>query len=440
MATSKSATKKRVTQSAPDMKARLQRAQSQMGAFPGSGNVGASRVTGARISSKAKKLQRVLGGEIVRRSAGEYLLLKESYDADYLHGAVSFKSALSAEYRLGYFANVVEDRTLALSELLFFDTETTGLSGTGAVPFLIGFGCFIENGFETRQYIIPDLADEAAMLEDVFAEFGAERTLVSYNGKAFDKPLLQDRFILHRITRDTPYKEHIDLLHPTRALFKRRLGDCSLGNIEEHALGYSRNEDIPGYLVPSVYLDWLHNDEAGRLADVIAHNRQDIVSLAALMSVIAESFNSCGATLSSSLDAYSLMQVCDKRRKREMAVRIGTEREGEFARLDNPELEYRRSLIFKRAGDFASAAPIWERLTALPENREHVRRFAQLARLELAKWYEHHCRDYGQALALTTNGMRFSLKRQRPVDDWRKRKRRLERRLQRESIRKLRSL
>ncbi len=429
----KSATEKKIAHPATDIKARLQRAQSQMGHAPGSVKAGASSGAPVEISSKAKKLHKTLGGEIVTSRAGEYLLIRRFYDADYIHGRISFKSVSATEYRLSYFANTGEDEKLSLPGLLFFDTETTGLSGAGAVPFLIGFGCFVNGGFETRQYIIPDLADEAAMLEDVFVEFNTERTLVSYNGKAFDKPLIEDRFIIHRIAREAPYKEHIDLLHPSRALFKRRLGDCSLGNVEEHALGYCRDEDIPGYLVPSVYLDWIHNDEAGQLADVIAHNRQDIVSLAALMSVIAESFNSAGTTLSSPLDAYSLMRVCEKRHKREMAVRIGRDREGEFSRLNNPEIEFRRSMIFKRAGEFDSAVAIWERLAKSADNHVESRRPAQRARLELAKWFEHRCQNYEQALILTKAGLRFTLKRHSPVDDWPKRKRRLQKRLQRQS-------
>ena len=423
-------TEKKTARPAEGIKARLQRAQSQMGRSPGSEESGALSATPVGISSKAKKLHKALGGEIVTSAAGEYLLIKKHYSTDYTHGRISFETVVTTEYTLSQFANATDDVALSLPELLFFDTETTGLSGAGAVPFLIGFGCFVGDGFETRQYIIPDLADEAAMLEDVFAEFNTERTLVSYNGKAFDKPLIEDRFIIHRVAKEAPHKEHVDLLHAARALFKRRLGDCSLGNIEEHALGYCRDEDIPGYLVPSVYLDWLHNDEAGRLADVIAHNRQDIVSLAALMAVIAESFNNAGSTLSSPLDAYSLMQVCEKRRKRRMAVKIGKERESEFSRLNNPEIEFRRSLVFKRAGEFDSAVAIWERLAKSADNRVESRRPAQRARLELAKWFEHRCKNYEQALILTKAGLRFTLKRHSPVDDWPKRKRRLQRRLQ----------
>jgi uncharacterized protein len=420
-------TDKSMKQPSAEMKERLQRMQAQRGRA-GSANSPAK----IKISGKAEKLHRALGGEIVSSQAGEYLCLKHFYGSDYIHGRVAFRGLAKTAYKLSHFSGSGADAKLTAKEFLFFDTETTGLSGAGAVPFLIGFGMFVSGGFETRQYIIPDFADEQAMLEDIFAEFSPERTLVSYNGKSFDKPLIEDRLIIHRIARSVPFRHHLDLLHTSRSLFKRRLGDCSLGNIEQHALGYARDDDIPGYLVPAVYLDWIHNDEVGQLSEVIAHNRQDIVSLAALVSVISESFESAGATLSSSLDAYSLMQVCEKRRKgqlRELALRIGRERERDFVELGNPEIEFRRSMIFKRAGKFDSAVEIWRRLATGDNRRSDMRRPSQQARLELAKWYEHRCKDYRQALQLTESGLRFELKQSQSLDDWNKRRQRLRRRI-----------
>ncbi len=430
-----------VKQSSSNVKDRLRRMQSQLGrAAPASASqstkssrsLPASSSSPIAISKKAKKLQQALGGKIISSQAGEYIFLKQFYDSDYIHGQIAFGTLADTNYQLSHFSKTDENAKLSPANCLFFDTETTGLSGAGAVPFLIGFGMFVAGGFETRQYIIPDFADEAAMLENVFTEFSDKRILVSYNGKSFDKPLIEDRLIIHRIARAVPFDEHIDLLHTSRSLFKRRLGNCSLGNIEEHVLGYTRDDDIPGYLVPSVYLDWIHNDAAAQLKEVIEHNRQDIVSLAALVSVISESFESAGETLSSPLDAFSLMQVCERRRKselRKLALQIGLDRKHEFVALGNPEIEFRRSMIFKRAGEFDSAVEIWRRLEADKSQHREMQRPSQLARLELAKWFEHRCQDYPQALRLTESGLRFKLKQSRPLDDWDKRRKRLQRRL-----------
>ncbi len=425
--------------SAEDTKARLKRAQAQLGRSHtalSSAKTSTESKSKTTVSKKAEKLRRALGGEIVSSSSGEYLCLKQHYDHDYIHGSIKFKSLQKTTYLLSHFSAAGEDIEVRPNDFLFFDTETTGLSGAGAVPFLIGFGFFVSGGFETRQYIIPDFADEAAMLEDIFAEFSEKRILVSYNGKSFDKPLIEDRLIIHRIAREIPFRHHIDLLHPSRSLFKRRLGDCSLGNIERHALGYERGDDIPGYLVPSVYLDWIHTDETSQLADVISHNRKDIVSLAALVAVISESFTSASSTLQSPLDAYSLMRICEKRKAgglRDLAVKIGKERDDEFTKLGDSEIEFQRAMVFKRAGDFDKAVGIWRRLESSDCFQPKNRRPSQAARLELAKWYEHRCKDYQNALALTESGLRFNLNHaltpKTKTDNWDKRRLRLKKRI-----------
>ncbi len=431
-------------QSTGDIKARLRRAQSQLG-VTNRDSTSPSASPKVAVSKKAEKLRQALGGEIISSPAGEYIYLKQFYDQDYIHGQVKFRSLTDTTYRLSHFSAAAEDTVVTPDSFLFFDTETTGLSGAGAVPFLIGFGSFVAGGFETQQYIIPDFADEAAMLEDIFAKYFAEsaarKTLVSYNGKAFDKPLIEDRLIIHRIARKILFQHHIDLLHTARSLFKRRLGDCSLGNIERHALGYERGKDIPGYLVPAVYLDWIHQDETAQLADVISHNRQDIVSLAALIAVISESFISAGSTLTSTLDAYSLMRLCEKRRRsglQTLAVTISREREEEFRKLGDPEVEFQRAMVFKRAGDFESAVKIWRRLEACgkPDQvflHQELLRPSQAARLELAKWYEHRCKDFHLALSLAKSGSRSSVNRSTsPIDkiaNWDQRCLRLQRRI-----------
>lgn len=405
-----------------DIKSRLSQVDSQLG----KAKKASKRSASARPapSERIAKLQRALGGEIICESSGEFLLIRQYHDANYSHGQIKLADSLQrADYCVSHINRDCQPQRLAKKNMLFFDTETTGLGGAGAVPFLIGVGSFVRGGFETRQYIIPDFPDEAAMLERVLAEFSSDTVVVSYNGRAFDAPLTTDRLIVNRIARELPFAHHLDLLYTARSLYKRRIQDCSLGNVEARIFGYERGDDIPGYLVPGVFLNWAHEDDTGELPEVIAHNRQDIVSLAMLLALFAEAHVSSGDALTEPLDVYSFMRRAEARKERALAADLSRRRGAEMADVGAPEIEFHRSLALKRDGDLELAVPIWKKLES---GRD---RFAQLARLELAKWSEHSARDYKLALRLTQKAQRFSLNRERELNQWRNREARLKRRL-----------
>ena len=60
----------------------------------------------------------------------------------------------------------------ARAPFVFFDLETTGLSGgAGTHAFLVGCGCFDAGGaFLTRQFLMTRYADERLLLETVASE------------------------------------------------------------------------------------------------------------------------------------------------------------------------------------------------------------------------------------------------------------------------------
>lgn len=170
-----------------------------------------------------------------------------------------------------------------IREALFLDIETTGTAGgTGTFAFLVGLG-FVDTGFfQVRQYFLHDLAEEAAFLQAI-QEFSAKfRFLLTYNGKCFDSQILRTRYLMHR--RDDPLsdKRHIDMLFIARRLWKRKHGPCDLMNLERQVLNFHRMDDIPGYLIPSAYTDYLRFANASLIEKVLQHNRWDIVSLAVL--------------------------------------------------------------------------------------------------------------------------------------------------------------
>ena len=175
----------------------------------------------------------------------------------------------------------------APEELLFFDLETTGLSGgAGTVAFLAAFGRFLPaaKGFllHITQYLLLDYPGEGDFLEALLAEFRDTRLcLVSYNGKSFDSQILKTRFLMNRIA--PPEYRHADLLHPARRLWKRILGECSQAAVETRILGIDRDGDIPGSQAPEIWFSFLKTGGSKQLMEICEHNRRDIQGLAVLL-------------------------------------------------------------------------------------------------------------------------------------------------------------
>jgi uncharacterized protein YprB with RNaseH-like and TPR domain len=284
------------------------------------------------------------------------------------------------------------DQTVGLRDLLFFDLETTGLGGAGTVPFLAGCGSLTKSGFEVRQYLLPDYPDERAMLEDLALEMTPDKTLVTYNGAAFDLTLIRERFIINRTDREIETEQHIDLLHTTRRLFRRRLKDCSLVNIERELFGYYRQDDIPGYLIPSVYFDWLSQETVDGIRDVLEHNRFDILSLYFLLLRIVSVFAGDGANLSDADDVYSLSRLYGRRKRNDKVVAILGDIEDRFAVEAEPDILLYQAQALKRANRWNEALALWKR-AARRRSREGFQ-----ANIELAKYYEHRGKDLPAAL------------------------------------------
>ncbi len=171
---------------------------------------------------------------------------------------------------------------------MFFDLETTGLSGgAGTQAFLVGCGWFdADSGFVTRQFILTRYADERPLLETVSGELARAGALVTFNGKSFDAPVLETRYLFHRLAWTAGGLPHVDVLHPARQFWKRRgqipEAPCSLVALEREVLGIRRTGDVPGFEVPGRYFHFVRTGDAGPLAAVLEHNRRDLLSLAAL--------------------------------------------------------------------------------------------------------------------------------------------------------------
>ncbi len=342
-------------------------------------------------------LEDLLGGVVEETDRGQVLVVRRRFDASHLHG----RQPLGA-------ARGMADAPLALlartgppegPRLLYLDTETTGLAGgTGTYAFLVGVGFFDGDAFEVRQYFMRDLDEEPALLAALDPLLREVDGLVTYNGAGFDLPLLETRFVLAR-RRWPEAAFHLDLLPAARRLWSARLSDCRLGTVEQHALGFARERDLPGALIPAVYFEYLRRKAPGELPRVFEHNRHDILSLAALAGWVA--------------DAVARAPVAE----------LGVDELAGLGRLWEAADPDRGEACYRMALDRGLASPARERLLARLAWREKRRSRWEASRElwetaargasvfdarpweEMAKIHEHRLRDFAAARAVVTEAL-----------------------------------
>jgi len=171
-------------------------------------------------------------------------------------------------------------------DFLFFDLETTGLSGgAGTVAFLAAFGRVFAGKLQITQYLLLDYPGENDFLEHVLTELRTENAvIVSYNGKCFDSQIIKTRCLMNRIK--PPIYLHADLLHPARRLWKSIIQDCSQSSVEKNILGIDRIDDIPGSLAPEIWFEFLKTGATERLMGICDHNLTDIKGLAGILTAM----------------------------------------------------------------------------------------------------------------------------------------------------------
>ena len=287
-----------------------------------------------------------------------------------------------------------------LERVLFLDTETTGLSGgAGTIAFLTGVGYVRGGVFTVEQYLMRDYVDEPEMLARVAEHMSRHEVAVTFNGRMFDMPLLESRFTICRMRPQWKALRQLDLLIPSRRLWKRRLGSCRLSVLEEKVLRAGREEDLPGSEAPQRFFQYLKNGDFSLLDEVLAHNMQDIFSLGSLLSALNEAYahpdqQQCVA------DLYSMGRAMQKLGEEEQSVScyhlaglartagdITALRGERYAAEANREL----SLMLRRAGDEAQAERVWKEMASR-------RQLGAWPMIELSKLYEHRRRDLRAAL------------------------------------------
>jgi len=172
---------------------------------------------------------------------------------------------------------------------LYFDTETTGLSGgTGTRAFMIGAADWLNGQLRVRQVYLTTMGGEEAMLREFASWLQPETVLVSYNGRCYDSPLLKTRYRLARLPDPITGLRHLDLLFPTRRVYRGVFENCKLSTIEHKVLGVVREDDLPGSEAPRAWRDYLRGESARDFRRVIEHNSQDMKSLSGLLVHLGE--------------------------------------------------------------------------------------------------------------------------------------------------------
>ena len=275
---------------------------------------------------------------------------------------------------------------------LFLDTETTGLAGgTGTYAFLIGIGWWDAGGLEVEQFFMRDHSEEHSVLAALKERLAERRTLVTFNGKSFDWPLLETRYRMTRSISPIAPQAHLDLLHPARHLWRQRIGSVRLAELERHMLGRNRGSDIVSDLIPQIYFEFLRGGSPEPLVPVFYHNQMDLVGLAALAARVFSLLAAPELESRDSLEVFGVSRICDRRgetsRARDLYAHAIAR---ELPKPADGTARAALARLAKRENDYQRAISLWMGLRGT--TREGLEAY-----VELAMYYEHRARQPDRA-------------------------------------------
>jgi len=341
-------------------------------------------------SINRKKTKNLSGTRNVN-SLGEYFYAEHQYPSNYIHGSIPFDQFFPP---YSVYSTPESESSFELKQCIFLDTETTGLSTSGgSFAFMVGIGWFEENHFALRQYFLISPDQEEAMLLDLENQLAMHQNIVTYNGISFDIPILKSRFKYHRIPTTFVNKKQIDLLKYARMLFRYQFDNRSLKNIESKVLNFTRTEEeIPGYMAPVIYQDYLKTGEIQEIIGVFYHNEMDVISLAALLKIINEISHEADSHFSTYETLhYSLARQFERNREYSKAIDYYSKA------LNQPKLPDSlrctcylcMASIYKKTNQIEKAMIFWEYASELGSIESLI---------EIAKIFEHKIRNYELAL------------------------------------------
>ncbi|NOX62656.1 MAG: hypothetical protein GXP42_12030 [Chloroflexi bacterium] len=351
------------------------------------------------------------GVEEVRTSRGRFLLRTVRYELEHVQGTTRLGAVLELPHQAA--AVAARDPDLApfdFRRVLFLDTETSGLAGgAGTIVFLTGVGGFEGDHYVVRQYFARNPAEEPAYLPHLAEQLARAEGVVTFNGKAFDMPLLRSRFILAGVPLATERLPHLDLLHPARRLWRARLGACNFGHLETHILGHQRSTlDAPSWLIPTLWFRFARGEGAANdMARILYHNLEDVVSMAPLAHALCgvydgelEPHPGDALSLARSYAGQGMLAQAEAMYRRALDENLGhSQRISAMKEL---------AQVLKRQKRRDEAAFWWEQLAAmnLAGDVEPL--------VELAKYHEWETHDLEAALDWTQEAIR-RIQTQRPA-------------------------
>ncbi len=325
------------------------------------------------------------GGTIVQREEGVTVLIEDCRPLG--------RSDSELVMDLAELLNLAGTSSDDLGPVVFLDIETTALNaGTGTLVVVVGLGYRDASQFVIRQYVLHDPAGELAFLAAIAADLGRFANVITFNGKRFDLPMLEGRFLLNR--RPAPFpSRHLDLLYPARRIWRRRLRQSNLATLEVQVLGEIRKADLLGAEIPQRYFAFLRDGQTDSLLPVLAHNRQDVLSLARLAGRIAQLLAGQGGPSVGASDLLGLGRLFEANGRTTRAISCYQAVLAGASASERAEAFFRLATLVRQAGDLEQAVQLFTAVASFSTGP------SALAALELAKYYEHRVRDPAQALA-----------------------------------------
>jgi uncharacterized protein YprB with RNaseH-like and TPR domain len=390
----------------------------------------------------------VLDGQWHEAGGERFLVIDRTYAPGHRHGDVALMDAMPPSDglwpRLSLLLAGTEGTAVGAGRMLFIDLETTGLTGgAGTYAFLVGCGWFQppsppasaghgppsppasaghvppspptrQSGvFHIRQFFLSSFAAERALLDGLCEAAAAAGAVVTYNGKTFDLPLIDTRFMMNRMATPFGGIAHIDMLHPARRLWRTaddarpdgEAGSCRLSVLEQTVCGHVRDHDVPGFEIPSRYFHYVRSGDARPLGAVLEHNRLDLLSLALLTSRAAQLLDEGPAAARSAREALGLGRLYEKGGLPDEACGC-FERAADLPGDATAKGEALRAVavLSRRARRFQHAAAAWRRILGLPRCPAHLVREATEA---LAVHHEHRLKEPAVARSLALQALQF---------------------------------
>ncbi len=333
-------------------------------------------------------------------SAEPYLVKEFTYSLDGRYGKVRLGDWLALRPgALEVIAGGGEFAAVDPRRVVFFDSETTGLAGgTGTIPFMLGFGFFSDQAFQVRIFVLLSLEREGEFLEAVarFLEEKGFSAVVTYNGKSFDSPLLETRYILQRQRfplRDLP---HLDFLFPARTIWRNTFDSRKLGYLGEMLLGLSREDDIAGSDIPALYFSFLRSQAFSLIEPVVEHNAMDLVGLAAVVLLGVLYLDDYSLTGDGG-EIFGLGRLCERAGLLEKAEEFyKVAREVSSRSAVGTLAAQRLSALMKKKKLYGEALELWRQLADASDPQ---------AQREISVHYEHRERDYAMAITVVEKAL-----------------------------------